>query len=65
MFIPIYVNEYVAALNVFIHSSFFMARREDLQNLDSELEIFLGECWTEETNPDTGVYCTFYYVWLL
>lgn len=27
---------------------------EDLQNLDSEIETFLGESWSEETNSDTG-----------
>jgi hypothetical protein len=31
-----------------------MARREDLRNLDSEIEAFLGESWSEEQDAETG-----------
>ena len=37
-----------------MHLLFFMSRREDLQNLDSEIEAFLGESWYEEQDPETG-----------
>lgn len=51
MIIGVYVNLLVYS---YIHLLSFMSRREDLQNLDMEIEAFLEESWREEEDAETG-----------
>ena len=41
-------------IGVYIHLFSFVPCREDLRNLDSEIELFLGESWKEEEDLKTG-----------